>query len=495
MTLLHTILDEAVSAAPDAAAVRDGDGAWTYARLGEVGDVLAGWLRERGVTTGDRVVAHARPSRHLIALMYATSRAGAVFVPLNPEMRSFHLRSVLDNADPRLVVADDDARLRPLTSAEVCGTGALRRAAERTSRPGGRADRPGGVTPDDVALLIYTSGSTATPKAVVSPHAQVVFAASAINEVLGYRPGDVVYSALPLSFDYGLYQSPLCCLGRCELVLGDGADLAAIRRMRAVGATVVPLVPSLATLLTALAGRDPGAPPPVRLITSTGAVLPRATIDALRESFPSARVVRQFGQTECKRITIMPPEQDRERPDSVGLPLPGTAVRVVDADGVALPAGQTGEIVVEGPHLMRGYWREPELTARAFRRDPATGSPRLHTGDYGHLDDDGYLYFGGRRDAVFKRRGARMSTVEIEAAAMDVPGVRAAAVLRPTADRDLTLFVDSDLAPQAVLRELAARLEPAKVPAACHRVADFPLTPHGKHATAELELLLDRMPT
>jgi acyl-coenzyme A synthetase/AMP-(fatty) acid ligase len=130
-----------------------------------------------------------------------------------------------------------------------------------------------------------------------------------------------------------------------------------------------------------------------------------------------------------------------------------------------------------------------------FRRDQATGSPRLHTGDYGHLDGDGYLYFAGRKDAVFKRRGTRMSTIEIEAAAMDVPGVRAAAVLCPTTDRDLTLCVDSDLAPQVVLRESAARLEPAKVPATCHRVTDFPLTPHGKNATAELALLVDRMGT
>jgi acyl-coenzyme A synthetase/AMP-(fatty) acid ligase len=202
------------------------------------------------------------------------------------------------------------------------------------------------------------------------------------------------------------------------------------------------------------------------------------------------RVVRQFGQTECKRISIMPPEQDSDRPDSVGRPLPGTRVLILDAEGQPLPVGQTGEIVVTGPHVMPGYWRAPELTARTFRRDEH-GSLRLHTGDYGRLDEDGYLYFEGRRDDMFKRKGIRMSTIEIESAAMDIPGVRAAAAVPPTGKHDLALFVDSDLRPHTILRELANRLEPAKVPAICHVVTDFPLTLHGKNERKQLTMLLD----
>lgn len=140
---------------------------------------------------------------------------------------------------------------------------------------------------------------------------------------------------------------------------------------------------------------------------------------------------------------------------------------------------------------MPGYWRNPEVSARTFRRHAPTGELHLHTGDFGSLDEDGYLYFQGRRDDMFKRKGIRMSTLEIEAAAMDIPGVRAAAVLPPSDRHDLALFVESDLAPHAVLRELAGRLEQQKVPAVCRVLSDFPLTLHGKNEKKQLAELLD----
>jgi len=158
-----------------------------------------------------------------------------------------------------------------------------------------------------------------------------------------------------------------------------------------------------------------------------------------------------------------------------------------------VPTGETGEIVVEGPHVMPGYWRQPEVTARTFRVDPLTGNRRLHTGDYGRVDADGFLYYEGRRDDMFKRRGVRMSTVEIEAATMDIPGVRAAAVLPPSENRDLAVCVAADLESYAVLRELALRLEPAKVPAICRVVDELPLTLHGKNARVELERMFEEV--
>jgi acyl-CoA synthetase (AMP-forming)/AMP-acid ligase II len=140
---------------------------------------------------------------------------------------------------------------------------------------------------------------------------------------------------------------------------------------------------------------------------------------------------------------------------------------------------------------MPGYWRAPDQTAGTFRRDDHTGATRLHTGDYGHLDEDGYLYFAGRRDEMFKRKGIRMSTVEIEAAALDVPGVHAAVAMPPTGTRDLTLCVVSDLTPRGVLRELSLRLEPAKVPATCRVLDELPLSLHGKTERKQLAMMLD----
>ncbi|WP_344886131.1 AMP-binding protein [Nonomuraea antimicrobica] len=486
------MLDEAVAANPGGISVRDRRGNWDYRQVAALGHAFAAWLAARGVKPGDRVIVRLPNVREVVPILYGTARRGAVFVPLNPGMKAYHLRSVLEDSEPALVIGAGEAigetGFRP-----VYGLDELWPEVEAlVGRPGpDESDEPE-AAPDDVAILMYTSGSTAAPKAVVCTHAQVTFAASAINAVLGYRPDDVVFCRSPMSFDYGLYQIFLSTLGRSGLVLaGDGPDPALLRQIQEFGATVVPIVPSLGSMLVTLSRRSPGSAPAVRMFTSTGAALPAATVEGLRECFPSTRVVRMYGVTECKRVTIMEPERDRERPDSVGRPLPGTRVLILGDDGSPLPTGEVGEIVVAGPNVMAGYWRAPELTARAYRPDDATGEVRLHTGDYGLLDEDGYLYFEGRRDDMFKRKGVRMSTVEIETAAMDVPGVRAAAVLPPGERHDLAILVEGELAPHVVLRELARRLEAAKVPAICRVLPVFPLTLNGKNERKELVRFLE----
>jgi len=518
--LVHGLLDAAAADAPDRPAVRDGAGAWTYAQLARSSHAFADWLAARGVRRGDRVLVRLPSSRHLVAMFFGTVRLGAALVPLNPAMKTFHLRSVVADAEPALVLTDtegvallravttvpvhDVAEVRPALDADAdsdvrtdaAGTGDAEpgaSAAPTGSAPSASAPEPADrVAPSDVATLIYTSGSTAAPKAVVCPHSAVVFAAAALVRALGYRADDVVFCRFPMSWDYGLYKVLMTCVARCEIVLADGeSDFTLLRRMRETAVTVVPVVPSLASMIISLARRDTGPRPPVRMFTNTGAALPAATATALRELFPGAQVVRQYGQTEAKRITVMPPEEELRRPDSVGRPLPGTEVLILDEAGRVLPPGETGEIVVTGPHVMDGYWRNPEATARSFRPGPAGGGTRLHTGDYGSLDADGYLYFQGRRDDMFKRRGFRMSTVEIESAALDIPGVRAAAALPPDDRHDLTLFVESDLSHRTVTRELMQRLEVAKMPAECRVLSEFPLTLHGKNARRQLAELIE----
>ncbi|MEU4745384.1 class I adenylate-forming enzyme family protein, partial [Actinosynnema sp. NPDC023658] len=132
------------------------------------------------------------------------------------------------------------------------------------------------------------------------------------------------------------------------------------------------------------------------------------------------------------------------RPGSCGLPLPGTEAYAADEDGHRLPAGEVGELVVRGPNVMAGYWRAPELTARRFRRD-AFGQPVLHTGDRCRFDEDGHLHFVGRDDDIYKQRGIRVSSLEVEAAALDVPGVELAALLPPDDSTGARLALAGDL--------------------------------------------------
>ena len=489
---LHALLDAAAAAAPRAMAVRDLEDSWTYPRLARLSHAFSDWLAGRGVRAGDRVLVQCPNRREMAAMLFGCSRRGAVFVPVNPGMKPFHLRSVFADCEPRIALVDYGmgGSVRQLSGTEVHELHGVWPDVEHARIPAAGADE---VTGENTAMLIYTSGSTAAPKAIVCPHAQMVFAATAIQSVLGYRGDDIVFCRLPLSFDYGLYQFLLACLARAEVFLAGGEpDVMLLRQVRDSGATVVPVVPSMASMLTALAGRDPG-PSSVRLFTNTGAALPQATIETLRTRFPGARVARMFGISECKRVAIMAPEAEFDRPESVGLPLPGTEVVIVDEAGRPLPAGQTGEIVVSGPHVMAGYWRAPEITARTFRRDDGTGQVSLHTGDYGHLDEDGYLYFQGRRDDMFKHRGARVSTLEIEAAALDIPGVRGAVVVAPADGEELAICVATALSPQLVLRELSKRLEGAKVPSVCHVMAEIPLTLNGKSERKQLAAMVREM--
>src|SRR5262249_29685725 len=178
--------------------------------------------------------------------------------------------------------------------------------------------------------------------------------------------------------------------------------------------------------------------------------------------------------TECKRVTIMPVDGDLERPGSSGPALPGTEVRIVDDQDRTVPPGVVGEIVVTGPHVMNGYWNQPALTAEKFQPSG------LHTGDYGHLDSDGYLFVEGRRDDIYKQNGYRVSATEVEAAALELPGVHMATVLPPKDDHDSVLVVTGPVDAETVKKGVATLIEQYKVPKRCVVVEEMPLNQNGK---------------
>jgi acyl-CoA synthetase (AMP-forming)/AMP-acid ligase II len=506
--LLHDLLDDAVGRTPDRTAVRHGDEALTYRSVCAMSHRLAGWLVDAGVRRGDRVVLVLPVDVLLPALLYACSRVGGVFVVLRDQVPATVLAHVLDDAEPALLLSDvphapDLAAERGIVH---YGLDAVRAAASagpaERSAPAGRAGgsapagRSGSGAPAplavDPACLIYTSGSTGMPKAVVSPHAQVMFATRAIQSLLEYGPQDVVYCPLPLAFDYGLYQVFLCTLAGAELCLAGpeeagGRLLAELCRARA---TVLPAVPPLAGGLARLLSRATAPRPPLRLLTNTGAAMPPEVLRALRARLPGLRVQLMFGLTECKRASMMGKDEDLSHPGACGRALPGTEIFAVDDRGAPLPPGEVGELVVRGPHVMAGYWRRPELTAQRFERVEGL-FPRLRTGDYGWLDDDGYLYFDGRRDDIYKERGFRVSTIEVEAAANRVTGVEAAAVLPPpvAGDRGAILLVVAALPPHEVLSRLREYLEDVKVPQECMVVPRLPVNANGKVDRRELATL------
>ena len=481
------LLDGAAGRFGERPGVTDHTGSWTWRGLQAASRRVAGALQALGVAPGDRVLVVLPPGRQFAAVLFGAMRAGAAVVPANGSASPFELDWVLTDAEPCVLVSDrteltalaERAGARAVTPAALLDGPAAEPAAEPVAGPVA-------VSADSTALLLYTSGSTGRPKGIVCPHRAVAFAARAIFRRLAYRPDDVVFTRLPLSFDYGLYQIFLCALAGAELVLPHGtASSRELVALRAARATVVPVVPTYAAMLARLAARD-RRPLPIRLFTNTGAALAGQDVERLRDAFPDAAVVCMYGMSECKRITIADPDEDLAHPATVGRALPGTRLWVVDPSGTPLPPGENGEIVAAGPHVMAGYWRAEEQSARRFRPAPDGDGPAVFTGDHGRLDAEGRLYFAGRADDLFKRRGWRMGTQELELAMLDIPGVRAAAAVPPAPDGTLTVWAVTDLAPERVLRGLSERLGAARTPDRCVVVADLPRTAHGKVDRAAL---------
>lgn len=476
-TLLHDLLDAPAAATPDAPALTRGTHTWTYAELARRSRVVARWLNRHGVGRGDRVAVVGHNELAVVAALFGVSRVGAVFVLVSDQVPAASLRHILTDSGARIVLGNETA----LPSLAEAATTPAHRLDEIVA---GDEETDGEDPPClsiDPVCFIYTSGSTALPKAVVSTHRHVLFAAAAIAERLHYRADDTVFCCLPFSFDYGLYQIFLSCLAGARLVVGDDADAgpALLNRLTDERVTVLPLVPSLAATLCRLVARTGRVPDTLRMATNTGADLSAGQCARLREAIPGLRVYAMFGLTECKRISIAEPDLDLTRPGSVGLPLADTEVWIADENGARVPAGTVGELVVRGPHVMAGYWNAPDLTAVRFRRDEFGGYV-LYTGDRARLDDDGYLYFVGRDDDVFKQHGFRVSAIEIEAAALTIAEVETAACLPARDGETARLVVTGDITVERLLAALRERLEPAKIPPRCQVVPRLPLGVNGK---------------
>ncbi|MFI5758502.1 class I adenylate-forming enzyme family protein [Streptomyces sp. NPDC051569] len=489
-----SLLDRAVRRYGSRPAVRDASGRWNWSELSDAGHRVARALTGHGLVPGARVLMVLPAGRAFVAVLFGALRAGATVVPASGSASGFEVDWLLTDARPALVVTDRE-EIRGAAAAAgvpvVTPSALLDAAPVPSSTAGPGAGRPdpsgaGAPVPRETAILLYTSGSTGRPKGIICPHRAVVFAVRSIAARLRYRSGDIVWSRLPLSFDYGLYQIFLCAFAGAELVLPaaetSAQELALIRES---GATVLPVVPTLAGLLARLAARD-RRPTGVRLITNTGAALVGGDARRLRSAFPDASLVCMYGMSECKRITVARPDEDLAHPETVGRALPGTRLFVVDGDGVPLPPGEVGEIVSAGPHVMSGYRNAPEESARRFRSAPDGDGPALFTGDHGRLDEAGRLYFTGRADDIFKRRGWRLSTQELETAMLDIPGVEAAVATPPDEDGVLTVWAVTRHSERDVLRALADRLAPAKVPDRCLVRDTLPRTPNGKIDKAAL---------
>jgi long-chain acyl-CoA synthetase len=479
----------------------------TYRDLDRASDRLAGALTARGIARGDRVAIFMDNCREAVIAIFAALKAGAVFSPINPSTKADKLAYVINNCRARALITQDKLRAAAnaaLAEAPSIALVLVAGAGEPTVRGAVSfeaalaADLPPPPAPGidlDLAMLVYTSGSTGFPKGVMMTHGNVVAAATSITTYLGNTPDDVILNVLPISFDYGLYQVLMAAQVGATLVLEQSFAFpqAILAKMQAERVTGLPLVPTMAAMILQMRDLTPGAFPHLRYITNTAAALPPVHITRLQELFPGTRLYSMYGLTECKRCTYLPPEELARRPGSVGIAIPGTEAYVVDANGERAAPGETGELVIRGAHVMQGYWENPEATARALRPGRYPWEKVLYTGDLFRADADGFLYFVGRKDDIIKTRGEKVSPKEVENALYGLPGIREAAVVGvsdPILGLAIKAVVAADpganLTAHDVIRHCARHLEDFMVPKMVEFRDALPKTESGKISRREV---------
>ena len=248
-----------------------------------------------------------------------------------------------------------------------------------------------------------------------------------------------------------------------------------------------PGVPTVYSTLLSMHERSPLAFPSVQRVTNTAAALPPSFHDSLREVFPNALIFRMYGLTECKRVSYLEPELLELKPTSVGRAIPGTETMVLDAEGSPVEPGETGVLHVRGPHVMAGYWRQPEQTAQMLVDGPVPGERMLCTHDHFTIDDEGYLYFVGRSDDIIKSRGEKVSPAEVEDALYAIEGVREAAVigapdelLGEAIHAYVALEEGAELTERDIIARCRERLEGFMVPSEVVFLDELPKTATGK---------------
>jgi acyl-CoA ligase (AMP-forming) (exosortase A-associated) len=452
---------------PDAPALTFKDVTLSYRELGERVARLAAGLGGLGVRKGDRVAVYAEKRIDTVVALLAISAAGAAFVPVNPLFKARHLAHVVEDCTPRLVITTPERldTVREATDVETVVFGDDRWRALTSAEP---STTPV-VIDQDVAAIMYTSGSTGGPKGVVLSHRNILAGAESVASYLKQCADDVILAALPLSFDAGFSQLTTSFLVGAHVVLVNYLlPREVVKLCVKHGVTGLTCVPPLWLQLVT---QDWPATR-LRYFANTGGRMPRATLQRLREIFPAAEPYLMYGLTEAFRSTYLDPAEADRRPDSIGKAIPNAEILVVRPDGTPCEPGEPGELVHRGALVAQGYWRDPVRTAERFRPLPTSYGTEIAvwSGDTVRTDEDGFLYFVGRGDDMIKTSGYRVSPTEVEEAAY-ATGLVGEAVALGVDDERLgqhivlvaTLLGAADALRKALSEALPAYMQPHRI--------------------------------
>jgi amino acid adenylation domain-containing protein len=445
--LVHETLRENVAERPDKVALICDEQRLTYAQINEMANRLANALCDNGVQRGDRVVVFLPNSVELAVSVFATLKANAVFSVIDYATKFEKLRYIAADCEATaLITCDNQAEtatrllhdIASLRFVILTGQNAPKQAKQTSNLLAFdtiQEDHPPVPPPQktidsDLAYLIYTSGSTGQPKGVMITHRSSLFAIQLDIDYLSLTVSDVIIDAMPLSFGYGFHQLLKSFRVGGTLVLEQSFAYPAmiLKRMETERVTGFPGVPTTFAVLLRM-NLDRYDLSHLRYLSNMGAPLAPSLIRKIRQKFPHALFFSMYSLTEACNPVGLDPVQLNKRPTSVGKPLPGTEVWLVDEKGQRIGPNQIGELVVRGGHVRCGYWNDPQTSARRFRPVPLPGEFVCHTSDLFRMDEEGYLYFVGRSDEVIKSGSRKVSPKEVENALYSLNGVLEAAAV------------------------------------------------------------------
>lgn len=464
--------------------------------------MLAGWLAAMVPERGARMASWAAKGELTCLLPLAAARAGLVHVPVNPLLKRAQAAHILADSGAKLLIGTGSrlASLEPGDLPPGCaalGEGEALAAAEAS----GLELRPSAADPAELAAILYTSGSTGRPKGVMLSHANMWLGAASVAHYLAMAEDDVTLAVLPLSFDYGQNQLfSTWYAGGCVVPLDFLFPRDVAKACAKHGVTTLAAVPPLWVQLTEIEWPE-DARAPLRRLTNSGGALTVDLVRALRGMFPQAQLFPMYGLTEAFRSTFLDPPLVDSHPTSMGKAIPFAEILIINEAGEVAADGEEGELVHCGPLVAQGYWQDAERTAERFRPAPAAstyGGMAVWSGDRVRRGADGLLYFAGRRDAMIKSAGNRISPQEIEEAAL-ATGLVAEAVALGVADARLGQAVHLVVrggGDEAVRAELSKRLQRDlpnfMQPQHIHWRASLPLNPNGKIDRTALQTQLNQ---
>lgn len=469
--LIEEILYQHSKVIPEKIAIISGEVTVSYGELWDRIKQSAAFFISTGLQKGDRVVISADKNIDFIYTYFGAHLCGLICVPVDPETNPARLKRIIDCSTPSLVIGElkNGSQYQVLPFAKI--------------EPGKEHEVtfPGET---DIADLLFTTGTTGLPKGVMLSFLNQFAAANSINTFIGNTPEDIELLALPVSHSFGL--------GRLRCVLAKGATLVLlgsfasmkkffgeIERCKVTGFGMVPA--SWAYIVKMSGDRIARYALQLRYIEIGSAFMPKSEKERLMTLLPHTRICMHYGLTEASRSAFINFHQDVEFLDSVGKPSPGTRFLIFNEKGQPLQAMQEGELCIKGDHVCAGYWGIPE---DSFKEDFNNGY--FKTGDWGYMDQSGYIYLKSRKKEIINVGGKKVSPIEVEEALNSIPGIEESACIGVHDDvlgEVVKAFIVGSLSPadnEWIKKEMMSLVENYKVPVYMEHVDVIPKTTSGK---------------